>query len=153
MRKKISICLAILFAVVFITGCGTKTPIKLDDKFYNSTEYIQLTGAELNDMQDSDSSYLIYLHNDNCTLVIPFKEILDKYVDKYHISFYNMRFEEFKDTYMHDEVKYAPSVIIVSKGKVIDYLNADKDEDYERYQDVDKFAEWLNSYIEVEDAE
>ena len=61
-----------------------------------------------------------------------------------------MPFSEFKKTVFYDTVKYAPSVIIVRNNSIIAYLDANKDEDLEKYQDVDKFEKWLNEYIYLE---
>lgn len=44
-------------------------------------------------------------------------------------------------------VKYAPSVIIIENGNIISYLDANSDIDLEKYQDVNKFEEWLNNYV------
>ena len=68
-------------------------------------------------------------------------------IKKNNISILSMPFSEFKKTVFYDTVKYAPSIIIVDKGKVIKYLDANKDEDLEKYQDVDKFEKWLNENI------
>ena len=61
-----------------------------------------------------------------------------------------MPFDEFKDTYLYDTVKYAPSVIIVHKGKVVAYLDAENDDDLKKYQDTLEFKDWLSNYIYLE---
>ena len=60
-----------------------------------------------------------------------------------------MTFSEFKNTYLYDTVKYAPSVLIVENNKIIAYLDANKDDDLEKYQDVNKFKDWVNNYINI----
>ena len=60
-----------------------------------------------------------------------------------------MPFSEFKNTYLYDTVKYAPSVLIVENNKIIAYLDANKDDDLEKYQDVNKFKDWINNYINI----
>ena len=52
-----------------------------------------------------------------------------------------------KKTYLYKKVKYAPSVIIVKKQKIIAYLDAEKDEDMDKYQDEKEFEKWLKKYI------
>ena len=66
---------------------------------------------------------------------------------KYSIDFIKIPFDKFKETYLYDEVKYAPSIIVVSDRKVITYLDANKDEDLDKYQDEKAFEKWLNNYI------
>ena len=52
-----------------------------------------------------------------------------------------------KKTFISDTVKFAPSVVIINNGKIITYLDAESDADYEIYQDETKFDNWLNNYI------
>ena len=47
----------------------------------------------------------------------------------------------------YDKVLYAPSLIIIKKGEIIDYLDANSDEDLDKYQDVKKLELWLDNYI------
>ena len=66
---------------------------------------------------------------------------------KYNIDFLSMKFEYFKKTKLYKKIKYAPSVIIIKNGKIIDYLDANKDEDLNKYQNSNEFEQWINSYI------
>ena len=66
---------------------------------------------------------------------------------KYKIDFLSISFEEFKTTKFYQTIKYAPSVLVVEQGNIVAYLNANSDDDLEKYQDTNKFEEWLNNYI------
>jgi hypothetical protein len=66
---------------------------------------------------------------------------------KYNISFYSVPFDEMKESYLYKKVKYAPSVIIIKNGKVIAYLDADKNADLAKYQDDEAFKNWISKYI------
>ena len=57
-----------------------------------------------------------------------------------NISILSIPFSEFKNTKLSKKIKYAPTVIIVDKGKVITSLNAESDNDLPKYQDVDEFT-------------
>ncbi|UKI57493.1 MAG: hypothetical protein L6V81_09270 [Clostridium sp.] len=52
---------------------------------------------------------------------------------------YSIRYEEFEKTDYISKVKYAPSVLIVKNGKIVTYLDANKKEDLDRYQDTSSF--------------
>ena len=67
-----------------------------------------------------------------------------------NIKFLSIPFEEFKNTYLYDTIKYGPSIVIVKKGKIITYLDANDNEDLEKYQDVSKFKDWISEYIYLE---
>ena len=51
--------------------------------------------------------------------------------NKYKIYVYDVTFDVFKKTSLYGYVKYAPSVVIVNKGKVYAYTDAESDDDLE----------------------
>ena len=48
---------------------------------------------------------------------------------------------------IYQKVKYAPSIIIVRDGHIVDYLDANSDDDLDKYQDVNEFEKWISKYI------
>jgi len=80
-------------------------------------------------------------------LEVPCDEIFKKVMDKYSLSFLYLPYEEMKNTFIYNEVKIAPSVILIKEGKIVAYLDAESDEDLPKYQDADEFDKWLNSFI------
>ncbi len=150
MRKKLAILLTVIMTLAFLTGCSSDKIVTLDDEFYGSSDFIMLTADELNDLSDSESNYVVYTYNNNCTMVININDILDKYMEKYQVSFYKIPFDEFKETFLHDEVEYAPSVIIVSNGKIVKYLDAESDDDLDCFKRYDSFKEWMETYVDIE---
>ena len=71
-------------------------------------------------------------------------------MEKNNIAFVSIPFAEFKSTNYYNTVKYAPSIIVIKKGKIVDYLDADSDEDIIKYQDVEAFESWISQYIYLE---
>ena len=64
-----------------------------------------------------------------------------------NITILSIPYEKYKLTDYVKKVKYAPSVLIINKNKVIAYLDADKDEDVNKYQDIEEFTNWVKEYI------
>ena len=56
-------------------------------------------------------------------------------------------YDELKNTDVVNTIKYAPSVIIIKEGKIVSYLDAEADEDFDRYQNKKEFNSWLAKYI------
>ena len=52
-----------------------------------------------------------------------------------------------KKTFIYDDVKLAPSVILIKEGKIVTYLNTESNDDLPKYKDADEFEKWLTSYI------
>ena len=123
--KKILITLSILLV---LCGCQKKENI---EKFY---------------LNDNDS-FLLFTYNYYCSLAIPCDEIFKSFSENENIEILSMSIDEFKKTSYYKTVKYAPSVLIIRDGKIVTYLDAEKNSDIEKYQDVEKFTEWVEKYI------
>ena len=144
MLKRISL---FLILIILLTGCASKK-FYLESKYYQGGEYIDVTYEEFAKIKDT--SYVLFTYNSYCQFSIPCQDIFKSVMEKYDISFIAMPYKEFKNTYLHNEVKYAPSVIIVKDGKIKAYLDSEKDSDIALYQDSNKFEEWLRKYIYLE---
>lgn len=119
----------------------------LDSKYYNNGEFIDVNDKEVESLLNSKSNFILFTYNNYCTLPIPCNNIFESTMKKYNIDMLQITFEDFKNTSLYQNVLYAPSVIIIRKGKIVSYLKADSDEDYNKYQDSNEFDKWLNEYV------
>ncbi len=141
--KKILITLSILLV---LCGCQKKENI---EKFYLNDSYYETSGLreiKVDDLNDNDS-FLLFTYNYYCSLAIPCDEIFKSFSENENIEILSMSIDEFKKTSYYKTVKYAPSVLIIRDGKIVTYLDAEKNSDIEKYQDVEKFTEWVEKYI------
>lgn len=138
----------IIILLLFLCGCGKENFEKfyLSDKYYNNGEYISIKSDSIS----KNDNFVLFTYNNYCSLSIPCEDIFEEFMEKYKIDFLSIPFDDFKNTYLYKSVKYGPSIIIVKKGKVVAYLDANKDSDTIKYQDVDKFKEWISNYIYLE---
>ena len=137
MVKKIFLLLLIIIVCV---GCSNyknvdSNKIFLSDMFYNKGNFIEIDSKSLEDY--SNTTYLLFTYNNFCSLPISCEKIFKSFASDYKIDFLSMPFSEFKNTYLYDTVKYAPSVLIVENNKIIAYL------------DANKFKDWINNYINI----
>ncbi len=135
----------LLLPLLILTGCKKQEKVRLTEKYYNEGKFITINSLENLEQE----TYILYTYNNYCSFEIPCDKIFKEYMEKHKIDFLSMPFKEFKNTKLYGKVKYAPSVIIVKEGKVIAYLNANKDQDLNKYQDVHEFENWINKYIET----
>ena len=140
--------LLIIFLSLVLVGCTKEEHerIYLSDIYYNKGEYKEVVSKDLK----TDETYLLFIYNSYCNLEIPCDTIFKEFMEKYKIDILSMTYEEFQNTSLYETVKYAPSVILVSNNKVITYLDANKDEDLNKYQDSKEFGRWLKKYIFTE---
>ncbi len=146
MKKIYYVVLCIL--LLFITGCKkSNEKISLDKKYYNTGEFINVNSEEVSKL-DSEN-YILYSYNNYCAFSVPCEDIFKEFMNKYKIDFLSIKFEEFKKTKYYKKIKYAPSVIIIGKGKIIAYLDPNSNDDSDKYQDVTKLEEWIKGYVEI----
>ena len=137
---------------IILCGCScTKPPVEdnnkiyLTDCYYNEGNYIDITSDEVNNKDNE--TYLLFAYNNFCAFSVPCDNTFKVFMEKYNIDILQIPFDDYKNTYMYDTVKYAPSVILVSNKKVITYLDAEKDAGVNKYEDSNKFESWLEEYI------
>ena len=106
---------------------------------------MKITPEELDGLKEEN--YILYTYNDYCRFPISCESIFEEFMQEYKIHFLSIPFADFRNTSFYPDVKYAPTVIIIQKGKVIAYLDADSDDDVEKYQNKEKLKEWLEQYI------
>ena len=137
--------IVLLVILLLLCGCG-KEPVYLTDKYYNNGDYISVSSSELS----NNETYILYTYNNFCNLPIHCENIFKEVMEDYKIDVLSMPFDEFKNTIYHKKVKYAPSILIISNGEIISYLDANSDKDYDKYQNTTEFANWLKEYIYLE---
>lgn len=139
--------IVLILVSILLVGCNGK--IKLEDKYYKRSKFIDVDHSKVNDLIKSKESFVVFIYQPMCTMSSEFEELLDEYMDIRKISIYKMSFSDMKKTSLKDTVRFYPSFIIFKDGEVVDFLDADSDEDTNRYKILKAFKEWIESYIEV----
>lgn len=146
MMKKIS-PIILLAAIVLISGCTNR--FYLDQEFYKTDgEFVNITSDDFDNLVYQN--YVLFVYNNYCAFSVPCDEIFKQYMEQNNISFLSMSYEEFKNTELHKIVDFAPSVIIVMNWKIVDYLDSEKDKYLDMYQNVEKFWEWFEKYVYID---
>lgn len=136
----------LIITILIITGCtkpykGEK--IYLENKYYGKNDFIKVNNLD----KEKHENYILFTYNSYCNMAKPCEDTFKEFMQKYNIAFLSIPYEKFKKTNIYKTVKYAPSVIIISKGNTIAYLDAEKDEDLDKYQELEKFEKWIKKYI------
>ena len=147
-KKIIPIILIIIstLSIIFLYNRNkTNNPTKfyLNKEYYNKNNFIQT--KEISNLKKK--SYILFTYNNYCTLPIPCETIFEEFTKKNNIAIVSIPFENFRKTYLYKEVKYAPSIIVINKGKIVTYLDANSDNDLPKYQNVSEFENWISKYV------
>ena len=140
----------LLIILILLVGCSKKDRVYLDDEFYGQSKFIKISEEKIEELKDIKSTYVLYTYNNFCTMPIPCEDIFEEFMKENNISFYSIPFSKFKNTYLHETIKFAPTIAIIKNGKILNYLDANSNKDYDYYQDVNKFTNWMTNQIYLE---
>lgn len=150
MKKKIiilSIVILLVIAVIVYLIFFQDKKIYLESKYYEEGIIKDIKLDELNEITNNNESFILYTYNNYCNLRIPCGDIFKESAVNNNITILSIKYEDFKNTKYHKIVKFAPSVLIVEKGKIISYLDSESDDDLIKYQDVKEFTNWLSKSV------
>ena len=109
-------------------------------------EYMELDSSSYDKLAAEKKSFVVFVDQDGCTTADRLRGFVREYAVSHGVKVYRMMFEEMKKTSLHDEVKYYPSVAVISRGKVVGYLRADADEDADAYNNYEAFEKWIEKF-------
>jgi hypothetical protein len=146
-----TLIIVVLGSILFVgaaSGWFDNHKVKLDAEYYaDGAEFMELTAGEYEGLIEAKKSFVVMVDQSGCTTADRLREYVTRYMTETGILFYQMMFEEMKETTLHEQVKYYPSVAIVSRGRAVAYLKADSDEDADIYNDYEAFKEWMGKYL------
>lgn len=156
MKKKIIIGFLVLTILVIsiISMLFINKNVKtfyLDDDYYGSSEIIEIGKDELYDLINKKESFAVFVYQPMCVTSADFESVLYSFLENKKISIYKISFSSIKNTEIGDIIKYYPSFIIYNEGKMVDFLEADKDEDVEFYTSEKGFEKWFTKYVNLGD--
>ena len=121
---------------------------KLDAEYYDEgAELVKLSAGEYEELAEAGKSFVVFVDQNGCTTADRLRGYIKQYMAEKGILVYQMMFGEVKKATLHEQVKYYPSVAIVSRGRVVAYLKADSDEDADIYNDYEAFRGWMGKYL------
>lgn len=158
MNKKVNIGIIGALIALAILGIGgiifginyiNNKPFRLEEKYYDNMAIIDIDHKRYNELVDKKESFILYLHLNGCTSCEAFRPTATDFIIKNKLTVYRIEYKEFSQTNLKDEVEYAPSMIIMKKGKLKAFLDAQGDDFLEYYRNSDKLKSWFEKYIEL----
>ena len=147
-----ALIIVVLGSILFVgaaSGWFDNHKVKLDAEYYaDGAEFMELTAGEYEGLIEAKKSFVVMVDQSGCTTADRLREYVTRYMTETGILAYRMVFEEVKESSLHTQVKYYPSVVVVSRGRVMAYLRADSDEDADKYNDYDAFKKWMDGILQ-----
>ena len=110
-------------------------------------EYMELLPEEYEKLVADKKTFVIFVDQDGCMTADRLEGFVNDFAASAGFKVYKMMFSDVKKTSLYDFVKYYPSVVVVSRGKVIGWLKADSDEDADAYNKYEAFEGWMRKYL------
>lgn len=145
----IIIGIIILITIIISLNLNLKSKINLSEQYYQYGTIKDITKEELLTKINNKENFILFTNNNFCTFKISCEEIFKESAQELNITILKIPFNEFKTTKLHDTIKFAPSVIIIKDGKIIEYLDPEKNDDLSKYQDKKEFTSWIKEYINI----
>lgn len=103
-----------------------------------------------NKVLETEDTILLFTYLQGCSACTAFKQIINDLKLYNDLDIYQIEFNQLNTINIElDELKYAPSLIIIKDGEVLDYLDSSKEEDKEYYKKASSLSEWLSNYIDI----
>ena len=106
-----------------------------------------LTAEKYQELVDAQKSFLLFVDQTNCSNADRLRGYIADYAAETGVKPYRIMFSTLKDTPLYDQVKYYPSVVLVSDGQPVQYLDPSSDADTEEYNDYAAFKTWLDQSL------
>jgi len=150
MKKIVLISISLIAIIISLILTFTNNKFSLEDKYYNNGKIIQISGEEYNALIKEKESFIVFVHLPGvCLFNLPFAPIVEEYVSTTNITIYSLNFKDIDNTNLEEKIQYSPSVVLIKKGKINNYLDPNKESDLKYYKDITDFDNWINSYIKI----
>ena len=148
----VSLVVVLTGGVLFVgavSGWFSDSKVMLSQEFYNKegAGLVDLSVEDYNKLIDKQKSFVLFVDQSGCTTADRLRGYVDNWAKDKGVEVKKMMFSEVRNLPLHENVRYYPSVVVISHGKPVAWLRADADEDADAYNDYDAFLTWINKYL------
>ena len=141
-------CITIFFGGFFLIHSQIPKTFRLEDELYAKSEAIDIKKEDYEKLISEKKSFIIMVDKPDCYTTANMRKYMSGFPDDMQFKYYRIMWEDAKESSLHEYVKFVPSVAIIYKGQVKQWLQADRDEDTKYFENADDLKEWSHKYIE-----
>lgn len=141
------IAAAAITTTVIIISSNQDQSFRLSDEYYAKSESIDVNKDEYEKLISDKKSFVILVDKPACYTTANMRTWMANFPDKLQFKYYRIMWEDAKESSLHQYVKFTPSVAVVREGKVVAWLQADKDEDADYFNSESALQSWITKYI------
>lgn len=157
MKKKwliisvVALILVVAAIVVFLILQNRDKTFSLESKYYNTGEKIVINTPELEELINYKESFVVFVSQTMCLASSSFEVVINDFLEEYPITIYEINYSELKKSDLGNFLEHYPSFVIYENGKVVDFLDANADEDTDYYKTADGLESWLTTYVSLDE--
>lgn len=122
---------------------------RLEDEAYSAAQITEITADQLNQLIAEQKSFAVVVYQSMCSVSANFEALMQEFVTAESLSLYKIKFSALEETPLGESVKFYPSLAIYHAGELVDFLEANQDEDTEYYKDQAALRRWFTTYVEL----
>ena len=156
MKKKwliisiVALIIVVAAIVVFLIFQNQSKIFSLESKYYNTGEKIEINISELEELISDKESFVVFVSQDMCLASSNFEVVINDFLEEYPITIYEINYSELKESDLGDFLEHYPSFVIYKNGKMVDFLDANADEDTDYYKTKEGFKNWFTQYVNLD---
>jgi len=141
-------CVVVFFGGYFLTKNLAPNKFKIEPELYGTNEAIDIKKDDYEKLIETKKSFVILVDKPDCYTSENVRGFMAEFPDDIQFKYYRIMWSQMRDSSLHEQVKFAPSVAIIRSGQVVDFLDADSDEDTAKYNDAQALQNWITKYID-----
>ena len=145
----LALVVVVALIVVLAVVLNRSQTFRLNDEYYGTAQITEISADELNQLVAERRSFVVLVYQNMCSVSANFEAMMQGFVGAENLSIYKIRFSVLEDTALGEGVKFYPSLAIYHDGELVDFLEANADEDTERYKDQAALGQWLTTYVQL----
>lgn len=156
MKKKwliisiVALIIVVATIVVFLIFQNQNKIFSLESEYYNTGEKIKINISELEELISDKESFAVFVSQTMCLASSNFEVVINDFLEEYPITIYEINYSELKESDLGDFLEHYPSFVIYKNGKMVDFLDANADEDTDYYKTKEGFKNWFTQYVNLD---
>ncbi len=140
-------CIALFFGGFFLLQSTIPRKFKIESDLYGASEMIDIQKEDYEKLINEKKSFIVMVDKPECYTTADMRARMANFPDDMQFKYYRIMWSQAKESSLHEKIKFVPSVAIVRNGIVVDFLDADSDEDTPKYNESQALQDWINDYI------
>lgn len=117
---------------------------RLSEEYYGQGELKEISAEKFSELITERQSFVVVAKMTICPAEFPITDVAKRLAHEQGVTILALTETQFRETELAEKIKYLPSAAIYHDGELVDFLDAESDEDLKFYQNVEGLSEWLS---------